>query len=487
MLYPQPCGDSSDDVNVSTTDDSSDEISQTITESESISITTSSDNSDSTETADIDKYPQCFYKYSNQPNRHRCCFNSRYQVLYPQPCGDSSESRTTSELEIFSETESSFVTTSSDENIGTSSELIVSSSSDFISTSQNVPEATTIGNSTSIIESSTTGGVLPITRPILSVLDIESSISDATDSKGSSNPTSTMEDGHSSEEMLTTTSGHNSLPSNSVPISTQTSWRTSVAGISSNEVLKTSAGSANSSGTTSETGLSSYETDNPKKSGTTDYESNRSIPTLSGKGTGLKDRTTSALSEDIDIQSTTIDGITKTIQTTVYVTTSPDKLVTTETAVIVVVTNDSTATTYTEMIQTTVVEGKTLTTTIPIPQDKTNKIYGIEYSTILPTTLPNGQVTSIIEKIAVAVNDQGQRVTKTAPLEIGAYTTKGFEISQDNNDMGNLVAEGYNPSAGLGGSTPIASISAVSNENSASLSKVNLLLVKFLLLVLLIV
>ena len=66
---------------------------------------------------------------------------------------------------------------------------------------------------------------------------------------------------------------------------------------------------------------------------------------------------------------------------------------------VVVVTNDSTATTYTEIIQTTVVEGKTLTTAIPIPQDEINKIKVIEYSTILPTTLPNGQVTSVIEKL----------------------------------------------------------------------------------------
>ena len=151
VLYPKPCG-SSDDANTSSTDDSTDEISQTttdssstatdiedgddenndmkeypqcfnkqddqpkstvalmkmtecytqnrsensdnestITESESISITTSSDTSDSTETHDINRYPRCFFKYSNQPNRSRCCFNSQYQVLYPWPCGGSSE------------------------------------------------------------------------------------------------------------------------------------------------------------------------------------------------------------------------------------------------------------------------------------------------------------------------------------------------------------------------------------------------------------
>ena len=83
---------------------------------------------------------------------------------------------------------------------------------------------------------------------------------------------------------------------------------------------------------------------------------------------------------------------------------------------VVVVTNDSTATTYTEIIQTTVVEGKTLTTAIPIPQDEINKIKVIEYSTILPTTLPNGQVTSVIEKVAVAVNGQGQKLQRRLQL-----------------------------------------------------------------------
>ena len=54
----------------------------------------------------------------------------------------------------------------------------------------------------------------------------------------------------------------------------------------------------------------------------------------------------------------------KTIETSVYVTTCPDKSITTETAVVIVVTNESTATTYTEIIKTTVIEGNTLTTNI---------------------------------------------------------------------------------------------------------------------------
>ena len=127
------------------------------------------------------------------------------------------------------------------------------------------------------------------------------------------------------------------------------------------------------------------ETGNPKKSSAIDYGTNSDITTLTGRYTSLRDKTVSTLQEDAGIESTTVEGITKTVHTTVYVTTSPDNSITTETAVVVVVTNDSTATTYTEIIQTTVVEGKTLTTAIPIPQDEINKIKVIEYSTIRPS------------------------------------------------------------------------------------------------------
>ena len=499
VLYPKPCSETSETSESETTT-----TGETTTESESVSVTTSSDDniesesitstttsdaSDSTETHDINRYPHCFFKYSNQPNKDRCCFNSRYQVLYPWPCDGSSQSTTTTVLISISGTESSSVTTTFDENLGTSSELTISSSSDLISTSQDIPQATTINNSTTSIESSANGSTLPLTQPILSVSEFESSVSDATNSNSNSNPTFTTEGGHSSDEMLTTTDKNNSLTSKSVATPTETSWLNSVAGTSSKEDMRTSTGtiSSFSEAATTEMISSPSETGNPKKSSAIDYGTNSDITILTGRYTSLRDKTASTLQEDAGIESTTVEGITKTVHTTVYVTTSPDNSITTETAVVVVVTNDSTATTYTEIIQTTVVEGKTLTTAIPIPQDEINKIKVIEYSTILPTTLPNGQVTSVIEKVAVAVNGQGQKVTKTAPIELGAYTTKGFEIIQDSNDIGNSVAEGYNPSAGLGGSTLVAPIAVVSNENSASLPKVNLLLVKFLLLVLLIV
>ena len=499
VLYPKPCSETSETSESETTT-----IGETTTESESVSVTTSSDDniesesisstttsdaSDSTETHDINRYPHCFFKYSNQPNKDRCCFNSRYQVLYPWPCDGSSQSTTTTVLISISGTESSSVTTTFDENLGTSSELTISSSSDLISTSQDIPQATTINNSTTSIESSANGSTLPLTQPILSVSEFESSVSDATNSNSNSNPTFTAEGGHSSDEMLTTTDKNNSLTSKSVATPTETSWLNSVAGTSSKEDMRTSTGTISSFSEVATTEMisSPSETGNPKKSSAIDYGTNSDITTLTGRYTSLRDKTVSTLQEDAGIESTTVEGITKTVHTTVYVTTSPDNSITTETAVVVVVTNDSTATTYTEIIQTTVVEGKTLTTAIPIPQDEINKIKVIEYSTILPTTLPNGQVTSVIEKVAVAVNGQGQKVTKTAPIELGAYTTKGFEIIQDSNGIGNSVAEGYNPSAGLGGSTLVAPIAVVSNENSASLPKVNLLLVKFLLLVLLIV
>ena len=499
VLYPKPCSETSETSESETTT-----IGETTTESESVSVTTSSDDniesesisstttsdaSDSTETHDINRYPHCFFKYSNQPNKDRCCFNSRYQVLYPWPCDGSSQSTTTTVLISISGTESSSVTTTFDENLGTSSELTISSSSDLISTSQDIPQATTINNSTTSIESSANGSTLPLTQPILSVSEFESSVSDATNSNSNSNPTFTAEGGHSSDEMLRTTDKNNSLTSKSVATPTETSWLNSVAGTSSKEDMRTSTGTISSFSEVATTEMisSPSETGNPKKSSAIDYGTNSDITTLTGRYTSLRDKTVSTLQEDAGIESTTVEGITKTVHTTVYVTTSPDNSITTETAVVVVVTNDSTATTYTEIIQTTVVEGKTLTTAIPIPQDEINKIKVIEYSTILPTTLPNGQVTSVIEKVAVAVNGQGQKVTKTAPIELGAYTTKGFEIIQDSNDIGNSVAEGYNPSAGLGGSTLVAPIAVVSNENSASLPKVNLLLVKFLLLVLLIV
>ena len=499
VLYPKPCSETSETSESETTT-----TGETTTESESVSVTTSSDDniesesisstttsdaSDSTETHDINRYPHCFFKYSNQPNKDRCCFNSRYQVLYPWPCDGSSQSTTTTVLISISGTESSSVTTTFDENLGTSSELTISSSSDLISTSQDIPQATTINNSTTSIESSANGSTLPLTQPILSVSEFESSVSDATNSNSNSNPTFTAEGGHSSDEMLRTTDKNNSLTSKSVATPTETSWLNSVAGTSSKEDMRTSTGTISSFSEVATTEMisSPSETGNPKKSSAIDYGTNSDITTLTGRYTSLRDKTVSTLQEDAGIESTTVEGITKTVHTTVYVTTSPDNSITTETAVVVVVTNDSTATTYTEIIQTTVVEGKTLTTAIPIPQDEINKIKVIEYSTILPTTLPNGQVTSVIEKVAVAVNGQGQKVTKTAPIELGAYTTKGFEIIQDSNDIGNSVAEGYNPSAGLGGSTLVAPIAVVSNENSASLPKVNLLLVKFLLLVLLIV
>ena len=499
VLYPKPCSETSETSESETTT-----IGETTTESESVSVTTSSDDniesesisstttsdaSDSTETHDINRYPHCFFKYSNQPNKDRCCFNSRYQVLYPWPCDGSSQSTTTTVLISISGTESSSVTTTFDENLGTSSELTISSSSDLISTSQDIPQATTINNSTTSIESSANGSTLPLTQPILSVSEFESSVSDATNSNSNSNPTFTAEGGHSSDEMLRTTDKNNSLTSKSVATPTETSWLNSVAGTSSKEDMRTSTGTISSFSEVATTEMisSPSETGNPKKSSAIDYGTNSDITTLTGRYTSLRDKTVSTLQEDAGIESTTVEGITKTVHTTVYVTTSPDNSITTETAVVVVVTNDSTATTYTEIIQTTVVEGKTLTTAIPIPQDEINKIKVIEYSTILPTTLPNGQVTSVIEKVAVAVNGQGQKVTKTAPIEFGAYTTKGFEIIQDSNDIGNSVAEGYNPSAGLGGSTLVAPIAVVSNENSASLPKVNLLLVKFSLLVLLIV
>ena len=499
VLYPKPCSETSETSESETTT-----TGETTTESESVSVTTSSDDniesesisstttsdaSDSTETHDINRYPHCFFKYSNQPNKDRCCFNSRYQVLYPWPCDGSSQSTTTTVLISISGTESSSVTTTFDENLGTSSELTISSSSDLISTSQDIPQATTINNSTTSIESSANGSTLPLTQPILSVSEFESSVSDATNSNSNSNPTFTAEGGHSSDEMLTTTDKNNSLTSKSVATPTETSWLNSVAGTSSKEDMRTSTGTISSFSEVATTEMisSPSETGNPKKSSAIDYGTNSDITTLTGRYTSLRDKTVSTLQEDAGIEATTVEGITKTVHTTVYVTTSPDNSITTETAVVVVVTNDSTATTYTEIIQTTVVEGKTLTTAIPIPQDEINKIKVIEYSTILPTTLPNGQVTSVIEKVAVAVNGQGQKVTKTAPIELGAYTTKGFEIIQDSNDIGNSVAEGYNPSAGLGGSTLVAPIAVVSNENSASLPKVNLLLVKFLLLVLLIV
>ncbi|KHC38490.1 hypothetical protein MGO_02270 [Candida albicans P76055] len=499
VLYPKPCSETSETSESETTT-----TGETTTESESVSVTTSSDDniesesisstttsdaSDSTETHDINRYPHCFFKYSNQPNKDRCCFNSRYQVLYPWPCDGSSQSTTTTVSISISGTESSSVTTTFDENLGTSSELTISSSSDLISTSQDIPQATTINNSTTSIESSANGSTLPLTQPILSVSEFESSVSDATNSNSNSNPTFTTEGGHSSDEMLTTTDKNNSLTSKSVATPTETSWLNSVAGTSSKEDMRTSTGtiSSFSEAATTEMISSPSETGNPKKSSAIDYGTNSDITTSTGRYTSLRDKTVSTLQEDAGIEATTVEGITKTVHTTVYVTTSPDNSITTETAVVVVVTNDSTATTYTEIIQTTVVEGKTLTTAIPIPQDEINKIKVIEYSTILPTTLPNGQVTSVIEKVAVAVNGQGQKVTKTAPIELGAYTTKGFEIIQDSNDIGNSVAEGYNPSAGLGGSTLVAPIAVVSNENSASLPKVNSLLVKFLLLVLLIV
>ena len=499
VLYPKPCSETSETSESETTT-----IGETTTESESVSVTTSSDDniesesisstttsdaSDSTETHDINRYPHCFFKYSNQPNKDRCCFNSRYQVLYPWPCDGSSQSTTTTVLISISGTESSSVTTTFDENLGTSSDLTISSSSDLISTSQDIPQATTINNSTTSIESSANGSTLPLTQPILSVSEFESSVSDATNSNSNSNPTFTAEGGNSSDEMLRTTDKNNSLTSKSVATPTETSWLNSVAGTSSKEDMRTSTGTISSFSEVATTEMisSPSETGNPKKSSAIDYGTNSDITTLTGRYTSLRDKTVSTLQEDAGIESTTVEGITKTVHTTVYVTTSPDNSITTETAVVVVVTNDSTATTYTEIIQTTVVEGKTLTTAIPIPQDEINKIKVIEYSTILPTTLPNGQVTSVIEKVAVAVNGQGQKVTKTAPIELGAYTTKGFEIIQDSNDIGNSVAEGYNPSAGLGGSTLVAPIAVVSNENSASLPKVNLLLVKFLLLVLLIV
>ncbi|KGU28953.1 hypothetical protein MG7_02304 [Candida albicans P34048] len=499
VLYPKPCSETSETSESETTT-----IGETTTESESVSVTTSSDDniesesisstttsdaSDSTETHDINRYPHCFFKYSNQPNKDRCCFNSRYQVLYPWPCDGSSQSTTTTVSISISGTESSSVTTTFDENLGTSSELTISSSSDLISTSQDIPQATTINNSTTSIESSANGSTLPLTQPILSVSEFESSVSDATNSNSNSNPTFTTEGGHSSDEMLTTTDKNNSLTSKSVATPTETSWLNSVAGTSSKEDMRTSTGtiSSFSEAATTEMISSPSETGNPKKSSAIDYGTNSDITISTGRYTSLRDKTASTLQEDAGIESTTVEGITKTVHTTVYVTTSPDNSITTETAVVVVVTNDSTATTYTEIIQTTVVEGKTLTTAIPIPQDEINKIKVIEYSTILPTTLPNGQVTSVIEKVAVAVNGQGQKVTKTAPIELGAYTTKGFEIIQDSNDIGNSVAEGYNPSAGLGGSTLVAPIAVVSNENSASLPKVNSLLVKFSLLVLLIV
>ncbi|KGU35471.1 hypothetical protein MGK_02290 [Candida albicans P57055] len=499
VLYPKPCSETSETSESETTT-----IGETTTESESVSVTTSSDDniesesisstttsdaSDSTETHDINRYPHCFFKYSNQPNKDRCCFNSRYQVLYPWPCDGSSQSTTTTVSISISGTESSSVTTTFDENLGTSSELTISSSSDLISTSQDIPQATTINNSTTSIESSANGSTLPLTQPILSVSEFESSVSDATNSNSNSNPTFTTEGGHSSDEMLTTTDKNNSLTSKSVATPTETSWLNSVAGTSSKEDMRTSTGTISSFSEVATTEMisSPSETGNPKKSSAIDYGTNSDITTSTGRYTSLRDKTVSTLQEDAGIESTTVEGITKTVHTTVYVTTSPDNSITTETAVVVVVTNDSTATTYTEIIQTTVVEGKTLTTAIPIPQDEINKIKVIEYSTILPTTLPNGQVTSVIEKVAVAVNGQGQKVTKTAPIELGAYTTKGFEIIQDSNDIGNSVAEGYNPSAGLGGSTLVAPIAVVSNENSASLPKVNSLLVKFSLLVLLIV
>lgn len=511
VLYPKPCTKTSERTasttaknttesessSATTLPDStteSESVSSTFTsdsstESESISSNTTSDASDSTETHDINRYPHCFFKYSNQPNKDRCCFNSWYQVLYPWPCDGSSQSTTTTVLISISGTESSSVTTTFDENLGTSSELTISSSSDLISTSQDIPQATTINNSTTSIESSANGSTLPLTQPILSVSEFESSVSDATNSNSNSNPTFTAEGGHSSDEMLRTTDKNNSLTSKSVATPTETSWLNSVAGTSSKEDMRTSTGTISSFSEVATTEMisSPSETGNPKKSSAIDYGTNSDITTLTGRYTSLRDKTVSTLQEDAGIESTTVEGITKTVHTTVYVTTSPDNSITTETAVVVVVTNDSTATTYTEIIQTTVVEGKTLTTAIPIPQDEINKIKVIEYSTILPTTLPNGQVTSVIEKVAVAVNGQGQKVTKTAPIELGAYTTKGFEIIQDSNDIGNSVAEGYNPSAGLGGSTLVAPIAVVSNENSASLPKVNLLLVKFLLLVLLIV
>ena len=135
-----------------------------------------------------------------------------------------------------------------------------------------------------------------------------------------------------------------------------------------------------------------------KKSSAIDYGTNSDITTLTGRYTSLRDKTVSTLQEDAGIESTTVEGITK-LYTQLFMLPLPDNSITTETAVVVVVTNDSTATTYTEIIQTTVVEGKTLTTAIPIPQDEINKIKVIEYSTILPTTLPNGQVTSVIEKL----------------------------------------------------------------------------------------
>ena len=136
--------------------------------------------------------------------------------MYPWPCDGSSQSTTTTVLISISGTESSSVTTTFDENLGTSSELTISSSSDLISTSQDIPQATTINNSTTSIESSANGSTLPLTQPILSVSEFESSVSDATNSNSNSNPTFTAEGGHSSDEMLRTTDKNNSLTSKSV-------------------------------------------------------------------------------------------------------------------------------------------------------------------------------------------------------------------------------------------------------------------------------
>ena len=98
VLYPKPCTKTSERTASTTAENTTESESSSATtlpdsttESESISSTTTSDASDSTETHDINRYPRCFFKYSNQPNRNRCCFNSQYQVLYPWPCGGSSE------------------------------------------------------------------------------------------------------------------------------------------------------------------------------------------------------------------------------------------------------------------------------------------------------------------------------------------------------------------------------------------------------------
>ena len=94
------------------------------------------------------------------------------------------------------------------------------------------------------------------------------------------------------------------------------------------------------------------------------------------------------------------------------------------------VTNESTATTYTEIIKTTVIEGNTLTTNIPIKHVETETAEIIEYTTICPTTLPNGHETTVTAGIAIGTNGQGQKVTKTVPLEYNESTLANGHVTR---------------------------------------------------------